>query len=105
MRIVWTKRARGRFSEILDYIKLKFGDTARQSFVTRTKDFTRLLYEFPEIGTLEIPEKKLRGFQLTRQTRVFYRIKNDHIILLTFFDSRQDRKKTTAIGYATQHQI
>jgi plasmid stabilization system protein ParE len=71
MRIVWTKKARKRFGEILDYIQLKFGDTARQSFITKTKDFTRLLYEFQEIGTLEVPEKKLRGFQLTKQTRVF----------------------------------
>ena len=93
MRIVWTKKARKRFSEILDYIELKFGDSARHSFITKTKDFTRLLYEFPEIGTLEIPEKKLRGFQLTRQTRIFYRLKNDRIILLTFFDSRQDPRK------------
>jgi plasmid stabilization system protein ParE len=93
MRIVWTKKAQKRFSEILDYVQLKFGDTARQSFITKTKDFTRLLYEFPEIGTLEIPEKKLRAFQLTRQTRVFYRLKNDQIILLTFFDSRQDPRR------------
>ena len=93
MRIVWTKRARKRFGEILDHIQLKFGDNARHSFITKTKDFTRLLYEFPEIGTLEIPEKKLRGFQLTRQTRVFYRLRNDQIILLTFFDSRQDPGK------------
>ncbi len=93
MRIVWTKKARKRFGEILDYIQLKFGDTTRRSFITKTKDFTRLLYEFPEMGTLEIPEKNLRGFQLTKQTRVFYRIKKDQIILLTFFDSRQDPRK------------
>lgn len=93
MRIVWTKKARKRFGEILDYIELKFGKTARQSFITKTKDFTRLLYEFPEIGTVEIPDKKLRGFQLTKQTRVFYRLKNDQIILLTFFDSRQNPRR------------
>jgi plasmid stabilization system protein ParE len=93
MKIVWTKKAQKRFGEILDYIQLYFGDPARQSFMTKTKDFTKLLYEFPEIGTLEIPEKKLRGFQLTKQTRLFYRLKNDQIILLTFFDSRQDPKR------------
>ena len=67
MRIVWTKKARKRFGEILDYIHLKFGDTARHSFITRTKDFTRLLYEFPEIGTLEIPGEKIKRFS-THQT-------------------------------------
>jgi plasmid stabilization system protein ParE len=93
MRVVWTTKAQKRFAEILDYIQLKFGNTARQSFILKTKDFTRLLSEFPEIGTLEIKEKNLRGFQLAKQTRVFYRLKNDRIILLTFFDSRRDPKK------------
>ena len=57
MKVVWTKNARKRFDDILGYIHHKFGDTARQSFITKTKDFTRLLLEFPEIGTLEIHEK------------------------------------------------
>lgn len=94
MKVVWTKTARKTFYEILDYIHHRFGATARQSFITKTKDFTKLLLEFPEIGTLEIPEKKLRGFQLTRQTSIFYRIANNKIILLTFLDSRQDPKKS-----------
>ena len=52
-----------------------------------------ILQEFPEMGTLEIKAKNLRGFQLTKQTRVYYRIKGEQITILTFFDSRQDPKK------------
>ncbi len=40
MKIVWTKKAQRRFSEILEYIQLEFGDHARQSFRTKTEDFT-----------------------------------------------------------------
>ena len=93
MRIVWTKKAQRRLGEILDYIQLEFGDSARESFREKTKDFTGLLSEFPEIGTEEIKDKRLRGFQLTKQTRLFYRLKDNRIIILTFFDSRQDPKK------------
>jgi plasmid stabilization system protein ParE len=93
MRVIWTRKAEGRFVDILDYIQKKFGETARQHFMIKTKEFTILLREFPEIGTLELRDKNLRGFQLTRQTRVFYRIKKDRVIILTFFDARQDPKK------------
>ena len=93
MRIVWTKRALRRLSEILEYIEIEFGVVARESFRSQTKDFTRLLAEFPEMGTLEVKEKNLRGFQLTKQTRIFYRIKGDRIIILTFFDSRQNPRR------------
>jgi plasmid stabilization system protein ParE len=93
MKIIWTKKAKSRFADILNYIEKEFGEATRQHFRTKTKDFTILLKEFPEIGTLEIREKNLRGFQLTKQTRVFYRIKNHTIIILTFFDSRQNPNK------------
>ena len=93
MKIVWTKKAQKRLGEISGYIQLEFGDYAKQAFTTKTKDFTRLLSEFPEIGTVDIMGKYLRGFQLTKQTRVFYRLKEDRIIILTFFDTRRDPKK------------
>ncbi len=56
-------------------------------------DFLRLLRNYPEMGSLEMPEKAIRAFQLTHHTRVFYRLKGDTIILLTFFDVRQHPKK------------
>lgn len=93
MKVVWTKTAQRRLQEILDYIQQEFGDNAKQQFRSRTMDFTMLLPEFPEMGTLEIKAKNLRGFQLSKQTRVYYRIKEERITILTFFDSRQDPKK------------
>lgn len=82
MELVWTKRAQKKFSEILDHIEDEFGSVARQSFRSKTRDFTALLVQFPEMGPLEIMNKNL-----------FYRIKKDRVIILTFFDSRQDPKK------------
>ncbi|SRR5258706_15189380 len=93
MKVVWTKTAQKRLQAILFYIQKEFGDNAKMHFRTRAIDFTKLLAEFPEIGTLEIKEKNLRAFQLTKQTRVYYRIKEERITILTFFDSRQDPRK------------
>jgi plasmid stabilization system protein ParE len=93
MKLVWTEKARRRMGEILEYIEREFGAKARQTFREKTQDFTRILTEFPEMGTLEIKEKNLRAFQLTKQTRVFYRVKKDSIVILTLFDSRQNPKK------------
>lgn len=93
MTLVWTKNAKSRFEEILDYIEKEFGHASRQDFRTRTKEFTTLLKEFPEMGSIEVRDKKIRGFQISRQTRVFYRVKGNQITILTFFDIRQDPKK------------
>lgn len=93
MTLTWTKNAKIRFEEILDYIEKEFGHAARHDFRTRTKEFTFLLKEFPEMESIEVREKKIRGFQISRQTRVFYRVKGNQITILTFFDIRQDPKK------------
>ena len=93
MKLVWTEKAQQRIGEVLEYIERAFGAKARQIFIEKTQDFTRILIEFPEMGTLEIKEKNLRGFQLTNQTRVFYRVKKNCIIILTLIDSRQNPKK------------
>lgn len=62
MKIIWTRRAQTAFADILDYIGREFGETSREHFKRKTKHFTLLLKEFPEIGTLEVPAKTIRGF-------------------------------------------
>jgi len=61
--------------------------------MSKVFDFLELLERFPELGTLEVAEKNIRRFQISKQTRIFYRINNDQISLLTFFDIRQDPEK------------
>jgi len=61
------------------------------------------LENYPEIGVVEVDDKQIRGFQLTKQTRVFYRIKGERIIILTFFDVRQHpNKKLQQISYSAK---
>jgi hypothetical protein len=54
--------------------------------------FFNVLKKYPGIGQVE--KDDIRGFQISAQTRVLYRIKYDRIIILSFFDVRQhpDRK-------------
>ncbi|MCG2590341.1 hypothetical protein [Rhodohalobacter sulfatireducens] len=59
----------------------------------KTKDFFDLVELFPELGSIEYAHKKIRGFQLSKQTRVFYRIKDHQIIILSFFDVRENPEK------------
>ena len=62
MKVVWTKTAEKRLQEILDYIQQEFGDNPKQQFRSRAMDFTMLLPQFPEMGTLEVRQKILEDF-------------------------------------------
>ena len=93
MTISFTKRAQKNYDSIRVYILEKWGEGTAKAFEHKTIDFLDLLKEFPEMGSVELPEKQIRGFQLSKQIRILYRIKNQNIILLTFFDGRQSPKK------------
>ena len=64
MRISLTKRAEKNYRSIKDYVTNEWGELVAEPFEQKTVDFLDLLEDFPEIGVVEVTEKKIRGFQL-----------------------------------------
>jgi len=93
MKVVVTKTALKNFQKIVDYLVDEWGETVGIQFEKRTNSFLNLLIDFPEMGSEVRSEKKIRAFQLTKQTRIYYRIKVDRILILSIFDVRQDPNK------------
>ena len=93
LEIQWSKKADRNFDSILDYIKGEFGENTTSKFVRKVHDFLELLSEFPELGTEENKELNIRGFVIVKQITLFYKIRNQNIILLNFYDNRQKPKK------------
>ena len=81
LTIYWSKNADKKFDQILKYLDDEWGENVTRAFVRKVYDFLDILSEFPEIGTLENVERNIRGFVIVKQLTVFYRIKDDSIIL------------------------
>jgi plasmid stabilization system protein ParE len=93
LKILWSKRADKKFDKILDYLQEDFGESVTKSFVRKVYDFLDILSEFPELGSIENREKKIRGFTIVKNINIFYQIDDKAIYLLDFFDNRQSLKK------------
>ena len=94
MKILWTKAAQSSFDKIVDYLKNEWSLKSAIKFVSKTIIFLDILQQHPEIGRKEKIKKDLRSFVLTRQTTIFYRIKNDTtIVILKFFNTRQNPER------------
>ncbi|MFM6975529.1 MAG: type II toxin-antitoxin system RelE/ParE family toxin [Sphingobacteriaceae bacterium] len=93
MTVFLTRRAEKNYQFIKDYLSEEWGTHVAQAFEQRTIDLLDLLSNFPDLGPVELPEKQIHGFQLTKQIRIFYRLKANRIIILSFFDVRQDPRK------------
>ena len=90
LKIVWSKRANLKFDQIISYLIDKWGEKSAKQFIGRVFDFLEILPEFPEIGSVENKEKNIRGFTITKQVNIYYPIKDDTILLILFFDNRQN---------------
>ena len=71
--IKWSKQADVKFDKIIKYLTDEWGENVTRAFVKRTYDFLDLLCDFPEIGSIENPDKQIRGFVLLKQLTVFYK--------------------------------
>ena len=91
--IEWSKRTDNSFDQIINFLNTEWGDQVVKAFVKKTYDFLEILAEFPEIGALQVKESGIRGFTLIKQVIVFYKVKGNSVILLDFFDTRQDPVK------------
>jgi len=91
MQLFVTPRAEKNFDSIVDFIKDKWGAKTVVQFIQKTEDTFTLLKNYPLMGQVE--KGDIRGFQLSPHTRMLYRIKEDKIIILAFFDVRSDPSK------------
>ena len=89
--IVWTKRAEKKFSKILEYLESDWDGNVARNFAVRTFNIIKLLSDNPELGFMELEEKGIRGFTLTKHNLIFYRVTDDNmLIILNIFDTRKD---------------
>ena len=91
MQVFVTPRAEKNFDSIVNFIKDRWGEKTAKQFIIKADEIFSLLQNYPTIGQVENGD--IRGFQLTRQTRLLYTVRNEKIIILAFFDVRQDPNK------------
>lgn len=91
--VKWSKHADKKYDKIIDYLLGEWGENVTKAFVKRTFEFLDLLIDFPEIGSVENEDRQIRGFVLIKQLTIFYKIKGDTIVILNFYDNRQNPKR------------
>jgi len=91
MEVYVTPKAELDFNSIIEYLEQKWGEKIVKEFIYKVDEILKLVKSFPSIG--EVETNDIRGLKLTRQTRILYRIREEKIIVLSFFDTRQDPDK------------
>jgi len=90
LKVQWTKRADKKFDKIIAYLLSEWNEKVTKSFVENVYDLIEILAEYPEIGTIENEENGIRGLTIVKQVNIFYKVKDDQLLILNFFDNRKD---------------
>lgn len=94
LRIVWTTEADLTYGNVILYLEKKWSEKEIRNFVTRVSEVLNLLSQNPQLYRRS-KKKNIYQAVITKHTTLYYKLKNDSIDLLTFWDNRQstDRLK------------
>jgi len=88
---LWTTEAEAALREIQHYLRTAWGSQVAAAFDTDVMQTVEMLKAFPNCGILEVPEKGIRSIPVVQQVRMFYRVADEHIIILELIDTRSER--------------
>lgn len=86
-----TPKAERDLDAIMHYLQIKWGRSVANKFLKKTKNTFKVLQHYPQLGELEHGD--IRGIQLTTQVRILYRLRPHKIVIIAFFDNRQNPAK------------
>lgn len=93
MKVVLSKRAAHKLDALLVYLENEWSSKVKKDFIVKLDRSIALVSRLPE----SCPESKqmpgLYKCVVTKQTTLYYRIKNQTIQIITLFDSRQNPSK------------
>ena len=93
LKIRWTEEATKNLESIIIYLESNWTDKELKKFFQKLEKQFLILSNFPEAYPLSQFKKGVHRCVLTKNVTIFYTVKEDSIVLLSIFDTRQDPGK------------
>jgi len=94
-QIFWSPDARNDFVNILEYLNKHWGKQGVLNFINRTEQVLQLISDNPLLFISSEKKPSVHRCVVVKQISLFYRINNNKIELLRFWDNRMDPEKLT----------
>ena len=100
MKAIWHTQAKEDMKQIASYIRRQFGIKRKKEFMQEVDQTVRMLMSNPNIGRIDPlyanrPEA-YRSVIINRLNKLVYRIDNDAIHIVDFWDTRREPKSQAA---------
>ena len=91
--IIWSPEAENDYDTILSYLEYKWNDKVVNHFMKTTYQTISWIAANPNQFQLIFKKQKIRKCIITKQNTIYFTEKNNTIIILRIFDTRQNPKK------------
>lgn len=88
--VYYTPHARETLLSVYNFIENKFGKKSAEKFTTKAEKTIAVIAKHPLIFKASTIDANVRVGLITKQTSLFYRISDNSIYLLFFWDNRQE---------------
>jgi addiction module RelE/StbE family toxin len=93
LKIRWTEEATKNLESIIIYLETNWTTKELKRFFQKLEKQLLLISIFPEAYPLSQKKKRIHRCVLTKNLTIYYTVKDDSLVLLALFDTRQDPVK------------
>ena len=92
-QIIVKKRFTNKVQKVLTYLEGEWSHKVAVEFLVKIDRRIDLLTKQPYVGAPSTKVKDIRGLLITRHNRIYYKIKDDKVVILNMYDTRINPKK------------
>jgi plasmid stabilization system protein ParE len=96
-KIIWTEEALSNLKSVIFYLEKHWSEREIKKFSLLLDRYLDLIKSNPFLFVEYSSDKKIRKSVLTKQISIFYRVVDNDIQIVTFFDTRQSPEKLKKI--------
>ena len=89
-KIFWTKEAIHNLEDIIDYLRLKWTEKEVENFKNKLSKQIDLISSNPKMFPVSSHISRLRKAVLSKQTSIFYELRDNHIYLAYLFVNKKN---------------
>lgn len=94
MKVIWLPRAENGKARVADYIRTEFGAKRQRKFAQEVDKTAKMLQHHPNLGAIDplFADRPIayRSIIIGSMSKMVYRVDNDIIHIVAFWDCRQD---------------
>ena len=93
LEIRWTEEATKNLDSIIIYLETNWTNKELTRFFTKLEKQISILSIFPEAFPISKKKSQVHRCVFMKQLTIYYAIENEHLVLLSIFDNRQNPSK------------